>query len=144
MLFENAIITPKLFDAVMAQYRLDKNGIHGIEHWQRVEAFAVRLAESAKMKSDVFSLFALFHDACRHHEDWDNLHGPRGAELAYQFNDIHFELPPFELKQLCEACEGHTQQTHHDDPVIRICWDADRLDLSRVGIQPDPKYHNTN
>lgn len=24
------------------------------------------------------------------------------------------------------------------DPTIATCWDADRLDLLRVGIRPDP------
>ena len=24
------------------------------------------------------------------------------------------------------------------DPALRVCWDADRLDLWRVGLEPDP------
>jgi uncharacterized protein len=27
----------------------------------------------------------------------------------------------------------------NDEAVILTCWDADRLDLPRVGIQPEPK-----
>jgi len=36
--------------------------------------------------------------------------------------------------------------THHSDgavdadPTIQTCWDADRLDLGRVGIKPAAKY----
>ena len=26
------------------------------------------------------------------------------------------------------------------DATVLTCWDADRLDLGRVGIRPDPKY----
>jgi uncharacterized protein len=26
------------------------------------------------------------------------------------------------------------------DVTVRTCWDADRLDLGRVGIRPDPHY----
>ena len=48
-----------------------------------------------------------------------------------------------DFDRLLEACEGHTQITHHKDPAIGACWDADRLDLGRVGIIPHPKYLNT-
>jgi hypothetical protein len=36
--------------------------------------------------------------------------------------------------------------THHSngavdaDPTIQTCWDADRLDLGRVGIKPPARY----
>lgn len=142
MPFKSPIITPTLFDAVMAQYRLDADGIHGLRHWQRVERFASRIAAEEQIQSDVFSLFALFHDACRRNDGRDPFHGPRGAELVRQFHGTYFNLPLAELDRLCEACEGHTRETHHDDPIISICWDADRLDLTRIGIQPDPALLN--
>jgi uncharacterized protein len=28
-------------------------------------------------------------------------------------------------------------------PTIGVCWDADRLDLTRVGIMPDPEFFST-
>jgi len=36
------------------------------------------------------------------------------------------------------ASGGHTHEGYHDDVTIQTCWDADRLDLGRVGIIPDP------
>ena len=30
-----------------------------------------------------------------------------------------------------------------DDATIGTCWDADRLELPRVGIRPDPRYFST-
>jgi hypothetical protein len=30
-----------------------------------------------------------------------------------------------------------------DDPTIGTCWDADRLDLVRVGTQSEPSYMST-
>jgi uncharacterized protein len=30
-----------------------------------------------------------------------------------------------------------------EHPTIGTCWDADRLDLGRVGARPDPKYMST-
>jgi hypothetical protein len=29
------------------------------------------------------------------------------------------------------------------DPLVGVCWDADRLDLWRVGIKPDPRDLST-
>jgi uncharacterized protein len=36
------------------------------------------------------------------------------------------------------ACRGHTHERTHPDVTIQTCWDADRLDLGRVGITPHP------
>jgi uncharacterized protein len=36
--------------------------------------------------------------------------------------------------------DGHVE----GEPALRACWDADRLDLGRVGIRPDPAYLCTN
>ena len=38
------------------------------------------------------------------------------------------------------ACAGHTHDRTHPDITIQTCWDADRLDLGRVGITPQPNY----
>ena len=49
-----------------------------------------------------------------------------------------FQLEDKEFSQLYEACADHTEGVSHDDSTIATCWDADRLDLGRVGIHPDP------
>jgi uncharacterized protein len=36
------------------------------------------------------------------------------------------------------ACADHTKGLLDADITIQTCWDADRLDLGRVGIVPDP------
>ncbi|MFM7373822.1 MAG: hypothetical protein ACKO39_01545, partial [Chthoniobacterales bacterium] len=33
-------------------------------------------------------------------------------------------------------CRTHTDGLTEADPTIQACWDADRLDLGRVGITP--------
>ena len=53
-----------------------------------------------------------------------------------RWNDEDFERLRF-------SCEHHTHRTHHEDPVVAACWDADRLELGRVEIEPDPDYFNT-
>jgi uncharacterized protein len=68
------------------------------------------------------------------------MHGLRGANLAWQLQGEYFELPGPDLEQLRIACTYHTTKTIHDDITVQTCFDADRLDLARVGKMPDPKY----
>jgi len=49
-----------------------------------------------------------------------------------------FDLDAGELELLCEACIGHSDGLLEADVTVQTCWDADRLDLGRVGIEPDP------
>ena len=44
----------------------------------------------------------------------------------------------FELLRI--ACTFHTSGKTKGDVTVQTCWDADRLDLGRVGIRPHPKY----
>jgi uncharacterized protein len=41
------------------------------------------------------------------------------------------------------ACEEHTNGGVAPDPTVGACWDADRLNLWRVGIRPDPRLLTT-
>ncbi len=54
-----------------------------------------------------------------------------------------FQLDEEDLALLQHACTWHTDERTHPDPTIRTCYDADRLDLGRVGIIPDPRYLGT-
>jgi uncharacterized protein len=51
--------------------------------------------------------------------------------LLKDLTDHQFEL-------LQTACYLHTTTHHTGDPTIDACFDADRLDLGRVSITPDP------
>jgi uncharacterized protein len=55
-----------------------------------------------------------------------------------------FELSDESFEILHYACTWHTGGRHHENPTIATCWDADRLDLDRCGITPDPDYMSTN
>lgn len=37
-----------------------------------------------------------------------------------------------------QACRLHTSALRTGNPTIDACFDADRLDLGRVGVTPDP------
>jgi uncharacterized protein len=129
-------VSPDVLHAIVGGYELDPMGIHGLPHWGRVMENGRRLAEAAGADPLVVDLFALFHDARRRNEHRDPGHGARGAELARELRDSLPDLTPGQLDLLCEACAHHTDGRVHPDPTIGACWDADRLDLWRVGIPP--------
>jgi hypothetical protein len=43
-----------------------------------------------------------------------------------------------EEDMLAYACRHHSGGMIDADITVQACWDADRLDLGRVGIIPDP------
>ena len=143
--FENAAHRSELLDHLRASFALDVKGVHGVKHWSRVWTNGRKLAsleEEAGRIIDrgVVELFAWFHDSCRLNDEQDPEHGPRAAELVRELRGEFFELSEVRLRELVRACEGHTRGRTLASPTIMVCWDADRLDLGRVGIRPDPAY----
>lgn len=126
----------KLLQAIKAQYGLDWHGIHGISHWARVWENGMRVAAETGADREVVGYFALFHDARRFNEGRDRDHGRRGAELAAQWRGELFDLDDEAFELLYIACVHHTDGWIEGDVSVQACWDADRLDLGRVGIQP--------
>jgi uncharacterized protein len=124
---------------VLEEYALPLDGIHGVGHWARVLENGLRLAGVTGANRDVVQLFAAFHDSCRVNEALDGGHGRRGAELAARLRGSVFDLADREFDLLYAACAGHTDGQTDADVTIQTCWDADRLDLGRVGIAPHPK-----
>lgn len=129
---------PSILRAILDGYQLPIDGDHGLVHWARVLENGVRLAEAIGADVEVVTLFALFHDSRRESECWDQDHGQRGALFAESLRGrlVHLDDPRFDL--LFEACRLHTDGLTSGEPTLLACWDADRLDLGRVGITPDP------
>ena len=113
-------------------------GIHGIDHWDRVYAYGQRLV-TRKVNPLVVGLFAYLHDFCRVDDGDDLEHGPRAAAFVDTIRDtLLADVSDGEIHLLKEACRLHTVADRTGDPTIDACFDADRLDLGRVGIIPDP------
>jgi len=129
----------ELLGAIRRQYRLSWTGIHGVGHWARVLDTGLHLASLTGADPEVVSCFALFHDACRANDSYDPRHGARGAELATSLLAPHFAGKPRQLELLLEACSLHTDGRTDAEVTVATCWDADRLDLLRVGIHPSPR-----
>lgn len=128
-----------LWDIVIDQFPLGRHSIHGPRHWKQVEKNGLMLAEETGADQAVVKLFALFHDSRRQNEYTDDGHGLRGAELAKRLRGIYFDLPDDSFTLLFTACKDHTDGKKTHNITIATCWDADRLDLPRVGTIPDPK-----
>lgn len=135
-------ITSALISAIRQQYRLDWNGVHGVRHWARVRRNGLWLSQTTGADTVVVEIFAFLHDSCRLNEHRDPDHGPRAARFATELQPM-LGLLDRQLEQLVTACHGHTAVGFSDDPTVATCWDADRLDLWRVGIRPDPIRMNT-
>lgn len=133
----------QILHTVLEDYSLPWDGDHGIAHWARVLENGLRLAGETGANVEVVSLFAVLHDARRVNECTDPDHGPRAAEFARTLRGRLLDLPDHEFGLLHRACSGHTHERTHPDATIQTCWDADRLDLGRVGITPHEDYLGT-
>ena len=135
------MITEALIKDIKEQFCITWIGIHGPSHWARVYDIGMRLTDHTGANRTVVQLFSVFHDSGRHSEGSDPQHGLRGANLATQLRKTHLHLlSDEEFDMLHTACCFHTHASSHENITIKTCFDADRLDLGRVGTIPDPKY----
>lgn len=138
----NAAHIERVRDAVMEIYA-SKNlgGWHGPRHWARVAHHALALSRAAGADPLVPYLFAWVHDSQRVNDGEDPEHGARAADFVRDEADGLFAfLDRNERHLLADACEQHSNGVT-DGPIwAQACWDADRLDLWRVGVEPLPRY----
>ena len=127
---------PSLLRYLRSCFVLDWQGIHGARHWARVRHNGLRLAAITGANFRVVEAFALLHDSCRQNDGYDPEHGFRSGELAMRINDEYLQLDQSELSMLVFACHGHSDGGLEADVTVQTSWDADRLDLGRVGIRP--------
>ena len=133
------VITRQLIAAIVGQYPLPVDGVHGISHWARVYQIGCRLAPTTGARLPVVQLFAVLHDSRRFNEGIDRGHGARAAAYAATLRGSLVNLSDDDFALLTVACEHHTAGTTAGDVTVRTCWDSDRLDLGRVGIRPEPR-----
>lgn len=139
-------IVHKALKVVRPQFRLTfHHGVHGVSHWSRVWFHGRQLARAEDVDPAILAWFAYLHDSQRHNEHRDPAHGSRAADFALQLKQDHIitELNSADFERLCEAMRLHSDGHSEGDAALRACWDADRLDLGRVGITPDRQYLGT-
>ena len=133
----------RIKDFATCGWKLGKT--HGVSHWQRVERNGILLSTEngclrKGVRIKVILAFAYLHDKCRI-DDWEDLeHGIRAAEMIQSIRKtVLKDLDNEEIDLLEKACRYHTTEHRTGNATIDICFDADRLDLERVGIIPDPE-----
>ena len=129
-----------LIALIKSEFKLNWQGIHGANHWARVLHHGKNIGQLRGADLLVVELFGFLHDSCRWDDDRDPLHGERAAEFAHDIHGDYFDLQPLQLDYLCYALRHHSGGEVSTNVTIQTCWDADRLDLGRVGIFPSPKY----
>lgn len=117
---------------------------HGIDHWDRVYNNG-QLLLTPEVNPLVVGLFAYLHDSCRENDGQDLEHGPRAALYIDTLRTTLLkDVSDKDIYILKEACRLHTSADKTGNPTIDACFDADRLDLGRVGIIPDPERMATD
>lgn len=134
----------QLWQIIIRRHTHVDYSVHGPDHWRRVERNGLLLATRSGADLEIVRLFALLHDSRRINENRDVGHGARAAEYAASLRGTLLQLSDERFELLHYACTWHTDGLHHENPTIGTCWDADRLDLGRVGIIPDPEFMSTS
>ena len=135
----SSVITQDYIDFLAKNFRLSHNGHHGLEHWMRVLINGRLLAKKNGADIQVVEHFALVHDIGRINENYDAHHGEQAAKFVNSFSKW-LKLDEHQLYLLTEACKYHSAGRIIPNVTIQTCWDADRLDLGRVGVKPTVAY----
>ncbi len=136
----SSVLSAALLAAVQERFELDWHGVHGIHHWRRVRENGLRIARATGANVRVVELFSHVYDVCRENEGGDPGHGRRAAAYVEELRAAELvRLSEEETGLLVEACTYHSNGRTRGEVTVLTCWDADRLDLGRVGIRPDPK-----
>lgn len=129
-----------ILEDILGGFALRHDRSHGVGHWARVMANGQALARQLGASLEVVELFALLHDSKRQVEGADRDHGPRAADYVYELSTRGLiRLRPQDLDTLAFACRHHSSGRTDGPLLAKICWDADRLDLGRVGTLPRPE-----
>jgi uncharacterized protein len=120
-----------------SNFKIDLNGIHGRSHWLRVTGNAQHIVKTDGGDLAVATCFGMLHDCCRNSDYGDHRHGHRASELILK---IRLGLDPKQLRLLFLAIREHSEAKVSAEPTIGACWDADRLELPRIGSEERPFY----
>ena len=134
------MIDQNLFSLLTDTFQLDINGIHGLSHWARVRHNGFKIAQHNNANKRVIELFSFFHDIKRENDYQDPAHGLRASQFIQTLSNDLLKITDNEKELLTFSCEYHSNHkgTFKADITILTCFDADALDLGRVGIMPHP------
>ena len=136
-----------IIDQILSQIKEDtdiwQSPIHGVDHWERVRENGLFIARHGGADTAVVEYFSCLHDSQRWNEYEDPEHGPRAAMYAQKHREI-IDLDDNQFDLLQKACSEHPHLLPGGnivvDATLEACWDSDRLDIGRVGIEVDPTF----
>ncbi len=134
----------EVLDRVLARSTNTSSALHGPPHWRAVAVAGKKIVEETPEADPIIVLlFAILHDSMRLHDGADTWHGWRAGKLASELLAGEALLSVEDLETLVYALEHHDEGEVSDDPTVGACWDADRLNLWRIGVRPDPAFLST-
>lgn len=132
------------WDDLLYEIKLDathmNSPLHGELHWRAVAAAGIEIASSVSERSDIALAFGMIHDSQRERDDWDPDHGVRAANWLICSVTLASLIGTEERELLASACLYHDRGMTTQNPLIGTLWDADRINLWRVGLCPDESY----
>lgn len=129
-----------LIEEVLSKATMPGSSLHGEAHWRSVIACGMRIAEGTAADRKVVFAFGLIHDSQRLDDGYDFAHGARATASLNGLRALQGLLSADQVDLLARACEDHENGRLSADPTIGCCWDADRINLWRVGVAPDPQF----
>ena len=116
--------------------------IHGIPHLRRVAVTAGRIAASIGEDIESAVVAGFLHDCARNDDGGGTCHALDSAVLAKKLLSMFY--PHLDVVRLCDAIARHADGETTKDLLVACVWDADRLDLSRLGIEVNSDLLSTS
>ena len=133
-------MSQSLFELIerYSKEQMDKLGLYGWPHVQRVLRLCLKIAEleGGRVDLEVLKVAALLHDIAKYVQRINPSinHGAAGAEMAEAFLE-KCGFPKSKIKAVCHAIRAHTRVEEPTSVEAKILHDADFLDkLGAVGI----------
>lgn len=149
----------------LRQFTYIDSRLHGPAHWVRVHRFGTMLANSLNLserEARCVEVFSFTHDLARIDDGGGNQHAIDGAIHAFKVMDAIFpDLDEAQQQLISAAIRYHSDGLRADEAYYRgfieinewsedvlintvgCCFDADRLDLLRLGVEPHERYMST-
>ena len=148
------------------EYRCCEGSTHGRQHWAQVHKLVLALSEQLQLKpwaQACVEVFAWTHELARKNDATEEQHSLESSEYFLRISSRIFpELDTRQRKLIALAIAHHADGTtaweHILDKgnpiadledscladILGCCWDADRLDLLRMGVIPESKIMSTS
>ena len=163
----SSLFTPSKILPHITPLAKHNSAIHGVAHWTRVHRYGLLLADSLKLSEKekiAIALFGFTHDLARTDDGGGNQHSIAGAKYVQYVTDTLFsDFPNSTVDIVKVAIRYHSDGMNAEEALYELpiagssnwsresvlnmigcCWDADRLDLLRLGIMPNESKMSTS